>query len=585
MKKPISDQLVRYLERRGVQHIFGMCGHTNIAVLTALSNSPVKFVSVRHEQVAAHAADAYARIRRRASVMLTHVGPGLTNAVTGIATAALDSVPIVILSGDVPRYFYGKNAFQEINLHADASQTEIYRPFVKRAWRVDVPELFPEILEKAFRLAESGRPGPVLISVPMDVFSTEIDTSLFEGLPATPAAIHKAALDETIAEKMVRALMAAKRPVIYVGGGVIRAGAEEALRRFVDHLSLPVAHSQVAKGTLPDDHPMTLGLTGFWGTSYVNEKCRMADVILALGTRFTESDCSSWNPTFTFAIPPSRLMQIDIDLNEIGRNYPVELGAVADLDSALDVLLRVAKRVVPSGVTNQALVAEIATARARLQAEHASHAASDAFPMRPERILAIVRELLPRDAFITTDTGWSKNGVAQQFAVYEPGTVLTPGGFATMGFGPPAALGAKIACPERVVVSLAGDGAFGQNPATLATAVEQKAAVIWIVLNNHSFGTIAGLQRAHYGTTVGTLFEIDGHPYSPNYAAMAESYGVLGIKVASAGEFRAALERALKFDGPAVIDVEMQDVPVPTAGHWDINDIYSRAQRRRSEVE
>ena len=170
MKELISHQLVKYLEHRGIEHIFGLCGHTNIAVLTALENSTIKFVNTRHEQIAAHMADGYARAKKQTSVVLTHLGPGLLNAATGVATAALDSIPMVVIAGDIPSHYYGKHPHQEINLHADASQYEVFRPFVKRAWRVERPDLFPEIIEKAFQLAESGRPGPVLVSVPMDIF-------------------------------------------------------------------------------------------------------------------------------------------------------------------------------------------------------------------------------------------------------------------------------------------------------------------------------------------------------------------------------------------------------------------------------
>ena len=181
MKDLIANQLVKYLEARGIEHIFGLCGHTNIAVLAALSKSrKIKFINTRHEQIAAHAADGYARATGKASVVLSHLGPGLTNAATGVANAALDSIPMVVIAGDVPSHYYGKHPHQEVNLHADASQYEIYRPFVKRAWRVDSPHLFPEIIEKAFALAESGRPGPVLVDVPMDIFSKEIDVALFE---------------------------------------------------------------------------------------------------------------------------------------------------------------------------------------------------------------------------------------------------------------------------------------------------------------------------------------------------------------------------------------------------------------------
>ena len=290
----ISHQLVKYLEERGVEYIFGLCGHTNIAVLAALAKSSVKFINTRHEQVAAHMADGYARAKNQTAVVLSHLGPGLTNASTGVANAALDSIPMVVIAGDVPSHYYGKHPHQEVNLHADATQYEIYKPFVKRAWRVERPDLFPEILEKAFQLAESGRPGPVLVSVPMDIFSMRVDVKLFERLRKHTKKLHKPSLDEEVAEKIVRTLAEAKSPVVYAGGGVILADAAKELKEFVTHLALPVAHSLMGKGVLPDDHPLTLGMTGFWGTKFINDKCRNADCILAVGTRFAEADCSSW---------------------------------------------------------------------------------------------------------------------------------------------------------------------------------------------------------------------------------------------------------------------------------------------------
>jgi acetolactate synthase-1/2/3 large subunit len=575
MEELISHQLVRSLERRGITHIFGLCGHTNIAVLTALSNSTIKFVNVRHEQVAAHMADGYARVTHRAAVVLSHLGPGLTNAATGVANAALDSIPMVVIAGDIPTHFYGKHPHQEVNLHADAAQWEIYRPFVKRAWRVDRPDLFPEILNKAFRLAESGRPGPVLISVPMDIFSMKVDTALFERQELDVRSLPEPTIDEDTAERIVTALATAKRPVIYAGGGVLLAEASQELAEFVDHLSIPVAHSLMGKGVLSDEHPLVLGMTGFWGTKFINDKCRTADWVFGLGTSFKEADCSSWENEFTFAMPPSRLIQIDIDPSEIGRNYPVAIGAVADLKQALKTLNRVAKRLYPAGRQDEGLRREIAAYRTEFKASRTAAETSSQFPMRPERILADVRAVLPRDAIITTDVGWNKNGVGQQFDIFEPGSILTPGGFATMGFGAPAALGAKLAAPDRVVVSLVGDGGFGQNPALLATAFTEDLPVVWVIMNNHAFGTIAGLQKAHFGTTLGTVFEKNGAPYSPNYAAIAQAYGVDGERIEKADGFKPALERAIRSGRPYVLDVIMENAPVPTAGWWNIMDIYS----------
>jgi acetolactate synthase-1/2/3 large subunit len=221
----------------------------------------------------------------------------------------------------------------------------------------------------------------------------------------------------------------------------------------------------------------------------------------------------------------------------------------------------------------------MAAARAAFVAGNVDHAHSNAFPMRPERILADVRAVLPRDAFITTDVGWNKNGVGQQFPILEPGTIFTPGGMATMGFGAPAALGAKLADPRRTVVALVGDGGFGQNPALLATAFERDIGVVWIIMNNFAFGTIAGLEKAHFGTTFGTVFEKNGKPYSPDYAAIARAYGIEGVRIDAAAQFRPALKRAIEANRPCVIDVAMQNEPVPTAGHWNIMDIYSPGRK------
>jgi len=579
MKELVSHQLVKYLEHRGVKHIFGLCGHTNIAVLAALENSTISFVNVRHEQIAAHAADGYARVTRKAAVVLSHLGPGMTNAATGVANAALDCTPMVVIAGDIPSHYYGKHPHQEVNLHADGAQYEIYRPFVKRAWRVERPELFPEIIDKAFQLAESGQPGPVLVDVPMDIFSKEVDTALFDRVKCNTRELRKPTMDDDTAEEIVRRLAEAKRPVIYAGGGVVLSDAAEELRAFVDHMGIPVAHSLMGKGALPDDHPLTLGMTGFWGTQYVNDSCRNADYVLGLGTRFKEADCSSWYPEYTFDIPKTKLIQIDIEPSEMGRNYPAEIAVVADLKRALAALTRVAKRLRPKGIRKEALIQEIAAYRESFKKQNVEMERSEAFPMMPERILAEVREVLPRDAIITTDVGWNKNGVGQQFPIYEPGSILIPGGYATMGFGGPAAIGAKIARPDRVVVALVGDGGFGQNPALLATARCENVGVVWVVMNNDAFGTIAGLEKAHFNTTFGTVFEKDGKSTSPNYAAVAAAYGVEGVRIESAQQFKPALEKAVRSNQPVVLDVPMINNPVPTAGHWNILDIYSPGKK------
>lgn len=572
----IANELIRYLRHRDVEHVFGLCGHTNIAVLAAMSEvDGIDFVNTRHEQIAAHAADGYARVRNRASVVLSHLGPGLTNAATGVANAALDSIPMVVIAGDVPSHYYGKHPHQEINLHADGAQSEMYRPFCKRVWRVESAHLFAEIIDKAFTLAESGRPGPVLVDVPMDIFSAEVDVATFDRVMAGTRSLAKPSLDPETAEAIIANLLAAERPVLHVGGGPVLAGATAELAELVDHLQLPVTHSLMGKGVVADDNPCVVGMTGFWGTEFTNETTRGADWVLALGTRFAEADSSSWEDRYTWRIPGAKLMQIDIDPAELGRNYPLEIGAVADLKPAIAALLAAARRLAPGGVARPELLAKIAAARTDFAGRNTAAVTSDDWPMRPERILAEVRAILPDDAIITTDVGWNKNGMAQQMDILTPGSVLTPGGFATMGFGAPAALGAKLAAPERTVVSLVGDGGFGANPAVLYTARERNLAVVWVVMNNNAFGTIAGLEQAHYGTTYGTVFENEAGPVTTDFGAVARAYGVEGISLESAADFGPALTKAIELNRPVVIDVPMVNVPTPTSGHWNIMDIYS----------
>ncbi|PIM89952.1 acetohydroxyacid synthase large subunit [Fusobacterium animalis] len=576
MKKLLSEQLVDYLERRDTKYVFGLCGHTVIAMLDALEKSKnLKYISVRHEQIASTAADGYARATGRASVVLCHLGPGLTNATTGVANAALDSIPMVVIAGDVPSYYYGKHPHQEVNMHADASQYEIYKPFVKRAWRIDRAEMFPEILDKAFRLAESGRPGPVLISVPMDMFSREVDTRFFERTRLDSHETVKPSLDEETAKKIVKELVEAKNPVIHVGGGIILAKASEELKDFVEFLEIPVSRTLMGQGALSDKHPLMMGMTGFWGTYFINGKTSQADVILGLGTRFAEADSSSWYNGITFDADKTKFMQIDIEPSEIGRNYPVSIGAVADLKSALKVLLKVAKELYPNGVKRPEIIKAIEEYKKEFKESNKAIAEDSRFPMTPQRILKDVREVLPEDAIICTDVGWNKNGVGQQFDITQAGTIMHPGGLATMGFGSAALLGVKLAKPDKKVITLIGDGGFGTNPSVLATAKEYNIPVVWVVMNNYAFGTIAGLEGAHYKHNFGTVFRIDSKPYNPEWAEVAKAYGIKAKKIQSADEFKEAFREAINSNEPYLLDVPMENIPVPTEGIWNINDIYT----------
>ncbi|MDO4711050.1 MAG: thiamine pyrophosphate-binding protein [Peptostreptococcaceae bacterium] len=577
MEKLVSDLMVDYLERRKVEYIFGLTGHTVIGFLEALSRSKnIRYISFRNEQLATMAADGYARVKKKAGVVICHLGPGLANTVTGVANASFDSIPMVVISGDVPRYYFGKHPHQEVNLHSDASQIDILKPIVKRAWRVDDPEAMPEILDKAFRLAESGRPGPVLVSVPMDVFSEKIDEELFARTYKDSSVTIPPAIAPAAARAIAQKLIEAKRPVIHAGGGVLLAGASQELQDLAEFLDIPVSRTLMGQGSLSDDHPLMLGQTGFWGLESTHKFTSNADVLLGLGTRFAEADSSSWYPGTTFDLSKTEFLQIDIDPAEIGRNYPVSIGAIGDLKEALAQILEEAKKIRPEGIQREGLREEIFESRMRFRDSTKDIANDGRFPMTPQRILRDVKAVIPEDALIFTDVGWNKNGVAQQFPITVPGSIHHSSGLATMGFGASALLGGKLAAPERLVITLVGDGGFGINPSALATAVEQDIPVIWIVMNNSAFGTIAGLEYSNYKTKFGTIFTTpDGDPYTPNWAEVAKAYGVEGIKISSADEFREALEKAIRSNKPFLLDVPMENIGVPTPGNWNINDIYT----------
>ena len=569
-----AEALVAQLESYGVEYVFGLCGHTNIAVLDALSRSSIKFVINRHEQAAAHAADGYARASGKPGVLLSHVGPGMINAATGVYTAALDSVPLIAIAGDVPSYYYGRHPHQEINLHNNSSQADVYRPFVKRAWNVERVEDLPRFTERAFWTATSGRPGAVLLNVPMDLFSRELPDS-YLAAPPLPKESPSIGLGIGVADQVARMLSTSERPLIYLGGGVRKKESLSALVDLAEHLDIPIAHSLMGKGAVADEHPLVIGMTGFWGLELTNDYARNADVVLALGTRFAETDSSSWMPEYTWQMPPTRLIQIDIDPDEIGRNYPVELGIVADVNLAIVDIAKAVHSIAPAGKDRPELRKTIAETRAELWAGTKERGSSDQFPLRPERILQDLLETLPSDAILVTDVGWNKNGVAQCYKLPKEGKFITPGGASTMGFGPAAAIGVQIAQPDRVVVALIGDGGMSAQLPSVPTGVEQGVPVIWVVMNNKAHGTIADLEHSNYGHSFGTIFtDPSGEAYSPDFAAYARACGADGYSIGSADEFKVALAKAIETRRPALLDVPMVNEPVPTPGHWNINDIY-----------
>ena len=579
-KKLVADLIVNYLERRDVKYVFGLCGHTVIGMLDALSRSEkVHYVNTRHEAIASTAADGHARVTHKASVAMCHLGPALTNVLTGVANASLDSIPMVVIAGDVPSYYFGRHPHQEVQMHEDGDQYSMLKPVCKRCWRVDDVEALPQILDRAFRLAESGRPGPVLVDIPMDMFSREMDEELWERTYHDAHVTAKPALDPNAVKAIAKKLVEAERPVLHAGGGILLAQASEELAALAEFLDIPVSRTLAGQGCISDAHPLMIGQTGFWGLEFTHSFTVNADVILGLGTRFGEADSSSWYQGVTFDPDVTTFLQIDIDPAEIGRNYPVEIGAVGDLKIGLQQILEEVKKICPEGKKRPGLREKILQAKADFKKSNEAISNDSRFPMTPQRILKDVKEVIPEDALIFTDVGWNKNGVAQQFDITVPGSIHHTSGLANMGFGASAVLGGKLAAPDRICITLTGDGGFGVQPSCLATAAQDGIAVTWVVMNNSAFGTIAGLENANYHHKFGTVFHTpDGESYTPNWADVAKAYGIESIRCNSAEEFKPAMEKAMeanKAGRPFLVEAPMENIVVPTPGCWNINDIYT----------
>jgi len=566
-----GELVVACLERAGVMVAMGTCGHTNIALLDAFANSSIRFISFRHEQVAAHAADAYFRAGGVPAALILHNGPGLTNALTGIGDAMGDSSAVITIVGDVAARHAGRDAFQEVALHADASQWEIARPLVKRAWKIDVIGQLPGSIARALTLATTGRPGPVLLSVAMDVFSTRTELTA-KDVP-DPHAFARIRGDLAATSRAAALLRAAQRPAILAGGGALQSRAGAAILRLADRLGAPVITTLSGRGTVPEDEALTIGPVGRSGSPAGNRAAAEADVLLALGTQFPEQDSSSWVPGYTYSIPPTKLIHVDVDPSQFGKIYPPEVGIVGDARAVVEDLL------VELGLGSAGRT-WAASLRADLEQwvdeKLMPLATSAAEPIHPARVLHELRAALPRNGIVLGDVGWGKNGTAQFFPVYEPGTIHVASGFGTMGFAAAGVLGAKLARPEAPVVAISGDGGFSSCFSAVMTAAEYEIPVIWIVINNGAFQSIMGLQKRHFGRTIGTVFgERDAPGYNPDFAALARACGIQSIRVERPAELSAAFATALTARTSFVIDVVSDPDAMPFAtGFWDIHEIY-----------
>lgn len=576
MRMTGAEALVRCLERAGVEYVFGICGHANVSMLDALEASSIRFVYVRHEQNAAHMADAYYRFSHKPGVVLTTLGPGMANAVTGIWEAAMDCSGVVMISGDVQSYMMGRGAFQELSLHSDGAQYEVFRPFTKRAWQVRDPELIPFVAHRAFNLAMTGRPGPVLIDVPVDYFAAVRDFEIPD-IASRQATSMRVRGDAAAIRRAFELLLAADAPLIHAGNGTTLSEAGPELTALAEHLAIPVTTSIAAHGVFDTLHPLYGGMPAAVGTPTGNALAREADVVLALGTGFCEMETSSWDPEYSFRFGAgAKLIQVDIDPHELGRAYPVEVGIFGDIRTVLGELIELAHAAGPRREWSQRRQLRVLQERvAAWNAEKAAAAESTELPIRMERFAAELAPLLSEDTVIVCDVGAFRHAIYQYLPVRRPQSWYFPSGLVTMGAGPPAALGAKLADPSRPVICFVGDGGFSANSHAVATAVEAGIPVVWVVVSNFANDAIRAYQVNHFdGRINGTVFEgTDGAPYNPDFVALARSYGARALRVSAVAEIAPVMTEALGCGEPCVVEIHAAPVKPRAGGNWDVNDV------------
>ncbi len=530
-----AQALVEALKRQKVDVIFGIPGGAILPVYDVLYDSSIRHILMKHEQCAAHAADGYARAGGRPGVCMATSGPGATNLVTGIANAYMDSSPVVAFTGQVPRPTIGKDAFQEADI------VGITTPITKYNFQVKKASDIPETVRTAFYLAATGRPGPVLVDIPKDV---QTETAEMEFTDDIEIRGYKPRYDPhpLQVKKSAEMLIQAERPVILAGGGVILSNASAELLNLAELLMAPVATSLMGKGSFPENHPLSLGMVGMHGTIAANKLVLEADVLLVAGLRFSDRTTGRLD---TFC-PDAKIIHIDIDSAEIGKNAKVDLPMVADARMALEAIYQSSAQQIKKKEDSPWLK-RVQELKEQLQ----NRPNNNKGELKPTRILEELRRNLPEDAIVTTEVGQNQMWAALHFKAYRPRTFISSGGLGTMGFGFPASLGAKVACPDKPVVDIAGDGSFIMTEQDLATSVLEDIPVTVIVLNNSMLGMVAQWQRIFYNRRY-SASELKG---VPDFVKLAEAYRAQGFRVESLNEFSEAVKTAIKSHITAVIDV------------------------------
>ena len=531
-----SKALMKALKKEGVKQVFGIPGGANLPMYDELYKSDIRHILVRHEQSAAHMADGFGRVSRKAGVCFATSGPGSTNILTGLATAQADSAPMIAVTGQVPVKMIGRDAFQESDIIGMAN------PVVKYHFQPHDAKEIPEIVRKGFYIAETGRPGPVLLDIPKDVQQNEAEMTFPEEFkirgyhPWTDP-------DITKIERAIEMLLNSEKPIILAGGGTIISSTFAELQAIAEMLMIPVVTTFKGKGAFPENHPLSLGPIGMHGHAEANKLMTEADCVLAIGTRFSDRSVG----TFEEFEKRLKIIHMDVDPAEIGKNQTAQIAVVGDLQASLRIMVKMLIQKAIKKDENNKWLQHVKEVKEYWRENLKLHPGE----MTAAKILRKLREVLPNESIVTTEVGQHQMWASLFFDVIQPGTFFSSTGLGTMGWGFPAAIGAKVAKPDVPVVDIAGDGSFNMTENSLATSVLEDIPVIVFLVNNFSLGMVAQWQRTFYDKR---MIGVD-QKNCPDYVKLAESYGAQGIRAQSLDELEKAIKAGLKSDVATVIDI------------------------------
>jgi acetolactate synthase-1/2/3 large subunit len=555
MKLTNSDLLLKYLEKEGVEYMFGVPGLSLIPLFEACNrNSNIKPILAKHEEGAAFMADGYARVKGTLGVCFGTSGPGATNLITGVATAFVDNIPILVLTGQVATSSYGKGAFQD-STKEGVDSVQMFDSITRHSSMIISKYMAPDQIREALRVALTGKRGPVHLSLPKDVMAAEIETEVPASITYRPPAEY---FDRRMVIEAAQELVNAKTPVILVGTGAVTSKACEDIKDLAETLNIPVATTPKAKGAFPEDHPLSLGVLGFCG-SPAAEKCftsGQTDVLLVIGSSLNQITTSSWDPRIA---PSKSLIQVNIDPTEIGKNYKVDIPLVGDARTIVnEISFRILRFIQDKDPQIEGTKRVAAICKEVGMYVSPEKVDSNSIPVKPQRMAKELERALPENSIMFVDTGNPMCWSIHYMKFKKPNQFICPFGLLTMGYATSAAVGGKLAAPDRPVVAIAGDGCFLMNGMEVATAVSYDIPVVWIVQNNAKLGLVHELQKAPLGgKTVATTFK------RVDIAKIAEGLGAKGYKIDRPGELEDLLPKVIADNKPTVIDCTIDPDEVP----------------------